>query len=50
MHMLSCNRRRLAALLILVASDAPAFGQIATQPAGPTLFQNVRVFDGTSAG
>ena len=48
MRILSCNRRRLAALLILVASDAPAFGQIATQPAGPTLFQNVRVFDGKS--
>ena len=48
MRILSCNRRRLAALLILVASDAPALGQIATQPAGPTLFQNVRVFDGKS--
>jgi imidazolonepropionase-like amidohydrolase len=47
MHILPCNRRRLAALLILVASDAPAFGQIATQPAA-TLFQNVRVFDGKS--
>jgi imidazolonepropionase-like amidohydrolase len=47
MRMPSCNRRRLAALLIL-ASGAPALGQVATRPAEPTLFQNVRVFNGTS--
>ena len=48
MRIPSCNHRHLAALLILVAADAPAFGQIAAQPAPVTLFQNVRVFDGRS--
>lgn len=47
MHMLSCDRRCVATLLILVASAVPALGQTATQPA-PALFQNVRVFDGKS--
>ena len=48
MRMPSCNRRRLAALLVFLAADAPALGQVATQPADATLFKNVKVFDGKS--